>query len=210
MRQFSLYVLVILMVGCSADPQLANKGNSEKQEKQAAVAGPYEITRVPDGPFKFQVYGVELNAGSSLNRESIVFNDPTCPVQVSKNSMSFTYADRRFSISSATVAAVKQPIVAMEVRHIMFDIFGQHMKNLSNKEVEDYGSLPAPISLKATWNLFDDNDVSEFLTSVTYVARVRLVDGTQWVVNADNLSQALGTLKLERKIEDDKPSGDKP
>jgi hypothetical protein len=176
----------------------------------SAVAAPYEITREPDGPFNFKILGIELNKGSSLVRETILFNDPTCPVQLSKNSMTFNYADRRLSISSATVASVKQPIVAMEVRHIMFDVFGQHMKNLSNTEVLDIGSLPIPTSLKATWNLFDENDASEFLTSVTYVARVRLVDGTQWVVNADNLSQALGTLKLERKIEDDKPSDGKP
>ncbi len=206
MRNVSLSALVLLMVGCSGDPKVADEGTPESQ---VATTVPYQIAREPDGPFKFKMYGVELNPGSGLIRESIVFNDPTCPVQVSKNSMSFGYADRRFSISASALVSVKQPIVAMEVRHIMFDIFGQHMKNLSNKEVQDYGIHPVPTSLKATWHLFDDNDVSEFLTSVTYVARVRLIDGTQWVVNAENLSLALETLKLEKKIEDEKPSDGK-
>lgn len=166
------------------------------------VSATYDIKREPEGPFAFKILGIELNKGSSLQRESVLFNDPSCPIQLAKNAMSFSYEDRRLRISSATLLSIDKPVMALEVRHILFDVFGGHMNNLSNLEARDYA--PGPVPLSATWNLFGENDASELLTTVTYVARVRLPDGTQWVFNSDNLTQALGSLHLEKKIEGDK------
>lgn len=168
------------------------------------ISATYDIKREPEGPFAFKILGIELNKGSSLQRESVLFNDPSCPIQLAKNTMSFTYEDRRFRINSSTLLSIAKPVMAFEVRHIMFDVFGGHMNNLSNLEARDYA--PGPVPLDATWNIFDENDPSELLTTVTYIARVRLPDGTQWVFNSDNLTQALGSLHLEKKIEGDKPT----
>ena len=167
------------------------------------LAAQYDIKRESDGPFQFKLYGVDINKGSTLQRESVLFNDPTCPVQISRNSMTFDYSDRRLTIAASTQIAIRQPVMAMEVRHILFDVFGQHMRNLSNTEARDF-SVGAS-ALKATWNLYDENDASEHLTTVSYISRARLVDGTQWIVNIDNLTAALGSLHLERKIEDEIP-----
>lgn len=169
----------------------------------SALAAPYEIKRESEGPFTFKMFGVEMNKGSSLQRESVLFNDPSCPLQLSKNGMTFEYKDRRLQISADTEISVSQSVMALEVRHILFDVFGRHMKNLANLEAKDFPASPA--SLKGTWNLFGENAASELLTTVTYVARVRLSDGTQWVFNSDNLATALGTLHLEKKIDEDKP-----
>ena len=177
----------------------------------AALCAPYDIKRDTEGPFKFNFYGVEINKGSSLQRESILFNDPTCPVQLSKNSMTFVHGIQgggRMQIAADTELSFGQPIMAIEVRHILFDVFGRHMKNLSNLEVRD--RQVGPTSMTATWNLFDENDATELLTTVTYVARARLADGTQWVFNTDNLTLALGTLHLEKKIESEKLAPTKP
>jgi len=168
----------------------------------------YEIKREAEGPFKFKLFGVELNEGSSLQRESVLFNDPSCPVQITRNRMVFAYADRRMTLSAATQLTMRQPIMAMEVRHILFDVCGQDARNVSNLAASDFQAVPA--NLPSTWNIFDENDASELLTTVTYIARVRFVDGTQWVVNSDNLSQALGSLHLERKIEDENPPKEAP
>jgi hypothetical protein len=169
-----------------------------------ALSAPYEVKREVEGPFTFKLFGVDLNKGSSLQRESVLFNDPSCPVLVVKNAMTFDYADRQLRISSATELVLSQAVTALELRHILFDVFGQHMRNLSNTEAKDFSLGPS--SLKGTWNLFDDNATSELLTTVTYISRVRLPDGTQWVFNSDNLTAALGTLHLEKKIEDEKPA----
>ncbi len=54
-------------------------------------------------------------------------------------------------------------------------------------------------SFKAKWEVGFDK-VSELLTTVTYVSRVRLEDGTQWVFNEGNLQLALSSLKLQKNI----------
>ncbi len=170
----------------------------------SALAATYEIKRDVEGPYAFKLFGVEFNKGSSLQRESVLFNDPSCPIQLVANSMTWGYVDRTLQITSATQAIASQQVMALEVRHILFDVFGQHMRNLSNLDVRDFQN--GAVALKGTWRLFAENDASELLTTVSYVARVRLPDGTQWVFNSDNLTSALGTLHLEKKIEDDKPA----
>lgn len=160
----------------------------------------YNIKRETEGPFTFKILSVEFNKGSSLQRESVFFNDSSCPIQLSTNAMTFSYENNRFQLSSAMQISIDQPLMAFEVRYILFDVFGRHMKNLSNLEVRDIAA--GPLTLHAKWNLFDDNTPYSLLTTVIYIARVRLPDGTQWVYNSDNLMLTLGSLHLERKIED--------
>lgn len=163
----------------------------------SANAQNYEIDRAQDGPFSFSISGVTINEGSTLTRESILFNDPSSPVQVNSHSMEIVYKDRGFQFSGITELSVKRSVVAIQVRTILYDVFGQHMRNLANTEPKDFGE--GTTSINGEWRAFE-NDVSEMLTTVTYVARVRLSDGTQWVVDADNLQLALSSLDLEQKI----------
>jgi len=120
----------------------------------------YDVKRETEGPFTFKILSVEFNKGSSLQRESVLFNDSSCPIQLSTNAMSFSYEGNRFRLSSAMHLSVDQPVMALEVRHILFDLFGRHMKNLSSLEAQDFAVGPLP--LHATWNLFDDNTPSQF------------------------------------------------
>jgi hypothetical protein len=170
-----------------------------------ARAAEYEISRNPDGPFSFSISGVALNEGSSLVRESILFNEPSSPVKISSHSTKIIYTDRTFRFAGNTVIQVSAPIVAIEVRSSLYDAFGQHMKNLSNVEVRDFGAGNAV--LDGEWRAFD-NEVSEMLTAVTYVARARFADGTQWIFDIDNLQLALSTLDLEQEIGSDEEDGD--
>lgn len=164
------------------------------------IAADYNIDRQQDGPFTFAISGVTVNEGSSLTRESVLFNDPTCPVKIQSHTTKIIYRDRGFRFASQTSIDVKSPIVAVQVRTILYDVFGQHMHNLGNTEPKDFGAGQATIS--GEWCAYE-GDVSELLTTVTYVARVRLADGSQWIFNADNLQFALSTLNLEQKIGDD-------
>ena len=157
----------------------------------------YEIDRKPDGSFAFSISGVKINKGSSLKRESVLFNDPAAPVQITSHGTSIKFEDRGFVFSGKTGIEVNQAIVAVQVRTILFDIFGQHMKNLANTESKDLPNGKA--ELEGQWRAFE-NDVSELLTTVTYVARVRLADGTQWIFNEKNLVLALASLNLEQEV----------
>ncbi|MDF1614342.1 hypothetical protein [Desulfurivibrio dismutans] len=163
----------------------------------SAAAQGYEIKRASDGPFSFSISGIKINEGSSLTRESILFNDPSAPVELKSHSTQIIYKDRGFRFSGSTELDAKQPIVAIQVRTILYDVFGQHMKNLANTEPKDFS--PGTANITGEWRAFD-NDITRMLTTVTYVARVRLADGTQWVFDADNLQLALSGLNLEQKI----------
>ena len=162
-----------------------------------AAAQGYETKRAPDGPFAFSISGIEINEGSSLTRETILFNDPSAPVQLKAHSTKAIYRDRGFRFSGSTELDVMQPIVAVQVRTILYDVFGQHMKNLANTEPKDFSAGTA--SIDGEWRAYD-SDITRMLTTVTYVARVRLLDGTQWVFDAGNLQRALSSLNLEQKI----------
>lgn len=162
-----------------------------------ANAQEYEIERDQDGPFSFAISGIKINEGSSLTRESILFNDPSAPISLKSHSMKIVYKDRGFRFSGETEIEVKSEILALQVRTILYDVFGQHMKNLANTEPRDFG--PGSARIDGEWRAFE-NDVSEMLTTVTYVARVRLADGTQWVFDEDNLQLALSGLDLEQEI----------
>ncbi len=165
-----------------------------------AFSAGYDIKRSDDGPFSFSISGIKLNEGSTLKRESILFNDKTCPVKILSHSTSILYKDRGFRFSGKTKINVKKKIKAINIRTILFDIFGQHISNLSNTEAKDFSVGEA--SVNGAWRA-SENDIIELLTSVTYVSRVRYEDGTQWISNKDNLQLALSSLHLEKKIGED-------
>jgi len=164
-----------------------------------AVSSEYDIKRNPDGPFSFTISGIKLNEGSTLKRESILFNDPSCPVVLTSHSTNIAFKDRGFRFNGTTNLEVKKDIQAIQVRTIQYDVYGLHMQNLSNDKPADFAVGPKTIS--GEWRA-RENNIGELLTTVTYVARVRLADGTQWVFNTDNLQLALSSLNLENKIED--------
>jgi hypothetical protein len=166
----------------------------------SANASGYKIDRDVDGPFAFTISGVKINEGSTLTRESILFNDPASPILINSHSTKVVYKDRGFRFSGTTEIQLKSEVVAVQVRTILYDVFGQHMKNLANTQPKDLS--PGSSTISGEWRALD-NDITELLTTVTYVARVRLADGTQWVFDAKNLQLALSSLKLEQKIGED-------
>ncbi len=109
-------------------------------------AADYNIDRQQDGPFAFTISGVKINEGSSLIRESVLFNDPTCPVKIRSHTTGIIYKDRGFRFAARTSIDVESPIVALQVRTILYDVFGQHMHNLGNAEPKDFGLGQATIS----------------------------------------------------------------
>ena len=164
----------------------------------------YTIDRHEDGPFAAEMaggFGVRINKGSTLTRESILFNDPTCPIQIRRHTTKIAYKNRGYRFVADTVVEVTNPIVAYKMRVMLYDAFGAHMTNLGSTEVRDFN--PGQTQLHAEWRA-SDRDISELLTTVTFVSRVRLADGSQWAFDAKNLAAALATLKLEEIIVDDK------
>jgi len=169
-----------------------------------AAAQEYEITRSPDGSFAFSILAVNFNEESTLERESILLNASDSPIRLVGASMTIDYGGEgrgrlRYNVASQIEANVF--VMALELRHALYDVFGNHMQNLSNTETRNVE--PGALSLSGTWNIRQENEVTEHLTTVSFVAQVRLSDGRVWNYNSDALSAALDSLELDQDIDDD-------
>jgi len=94
------------------------------------------------------------------------------------------------------------------VRYLLFDIWGEHARTLSDTEVSD---LRGQVALKdtgswATW----ENDVSEILTVVSFVARARRPDGTIWEYDVPSLLQQVEKIKVTLTEKELAPEREKP
>jgi len=167
-----------------------------------AFADELDVQRSSDGTFSFKIGTVVLNEGSSLEREAVILNDPTCPIQINSASISLSYSreDRNFLYKGTSQIESLKSVQALELRHVLFDVFGQHLKNLSNFKVQDFEAGNSELS--GEWRVYPEGDIGKFLSSVTFIVRVRLEDGTQWVADFEKLGTSLSSLELERKIEE--------
>jgi len=171
-----------------------------------APAQVYQVNRAPDGPFAAKVLGVAFNKGSTLQRERVLLNLPSCPVQLTASTLSFGYEERGLRYKIHTTFQVQQPVVAVEIRHILYDVFGEHMRSLSETEATDYPAGEQAVD--GAWGVLRDNDISEQLSAVSFVAKVRLADGKVWSFQMEPLIVALRSLNLEQKIEEDRAKED--
>jgi hypothetical protein len=160
-----------------------------------AVAGEYQIKRAQEGPFAFTAsIGATFNKGSSLQREIIILNDPDAPLRVAQAATRFELAKSNFSFVSALQFETRAKVQAISIRHIAYDAFNRHLDNLASTEVLDREA--GSHSKEARWNSVGEL-VPDLVTSVVYVARARLGDGTQWAYDEGQLQAALGRLGLE-------------
>ena len=165
-----------------------------------ASAGDYQSSRAQDAPFAFtSMFGGTFNKGSSLMRETILLNDPDSPVQITKTQTRFELVKSNFDFVSANEFDTKKPLAAVSIHHVVFDVFGRQMDNLSAIDVSDRDV--GRYAKEGRWRSLGDY-VPALLTTVTYVGRVRLSDGTQWVFDEDRLLAALRRLQLEPVIGD--------
>lgn len=161
----------------------------------SAAQAAYEVKRVGDGNFTLDISGIKINDGSSLKRETVLLNNPASTVEVVSGSLSFTYAEHGFRFTGKTTAKITKPIKAIQIRHAVYDVFGKHMTNLANTEAKDYA--PGEAKFDGEWRASEEY-VTEALTNVVYVSRVRFDDGTQWVADFAEIGVQLEKLQLEK------------
>lgn len=131
---------------------------------------------------------IVLNSQSSLQRIWIVVRDPAIPAEFvgapriktiynSKGgySGSYEYAGD-FSIKPSA------DIAALQVKFLVFDVWGQHQRSLVTSEIED---IPAGRvkEYKPRWGLHSENDASAHYASIAYISRVRTADNKVYSAN---------------------------
>lgn len=150
--------------------------------------------------------GIKVNDGSSLMREHITINDPSCPIELLDVGIDAIYVSPGYAFKPVGSLNPKEPIVAYEVIHMLYDVFGKHMKSLSNSRITDI-SGPTEFNKYSSWRASESN-VSSYLVCVSYVSSVRTLSGKLWSYNVNELKGKLNQLELEFEEYDTKKDDD--
>jgi hypothetical protein len=138
--------------------------------------------------------GIKVNDGSSLKREQTTINDASCPIQLSDIGVETSYSSSSYSFKPTGSLTTKEPIVAYEVTNLIYNVFGEHMKTLSNTEITDIDGQKE-FSKYSSWYA-SENNVSEYLICVSYVSNVRTKSGKIWHYNFKVLKDQLNKLEI--------------
>lgn len=141
------------------------------------------VTRADGGSIRTSLgHGIVLNEDSSLQREWIAVHHDAVPVSLEGTPGVKTiyesgsrFSSGGFKYSASFQIEAKEPLAAVEIRFLTFDIWGEHSRSLNLTEIRD---LPAGThKLDGKWNLFSENEASEYYASIAYISRVRTQDG---------------------------------
>ena len=138
-----------------------------------------------------------MNKGSTLVREYITLNDSTCPLLINPDvgvEPRSAAIDGFYFTATGNIFPL-QPIAAYEIHHIIYDVFGQHIKSLSNVEITDLEShknikRDAVFERFPTWHI-NAHEAMVYCYCVSYVAKVRTMEGEIWEFNFSNIMQEL-------------------
>ncbi|MDX6558534.1 MAG: hypothetical protein QOF72_1583 [Blastocatellia bacterium] len=176
-------------------------------------AGTVTVTRGDGGSIQTRLSSnIAVNDKSTLHREWITIHDSACPISLVDNiGVTTVYVPDRvrgdYEYSAIYTVEAKEPVSAFEVRFLLFDLWGNHLKTLSTTEVED---LQDKKEFKGRWNLYSENEISEYYASIAFVARVRTQSGR--VFEADTVKVLEEARKFSRKFspENLEPKAQKP
>ena len=154
-------------------------------------------------------YGIAIARNSSLKIEWIAVHHPSMPVNFDGTpGVTTRYVRKEYSggyrYESKFRIIVKQPIRAVEVRFLTFDVWGDHVRTLSFEEVADCPTGTREFT--GQWQVYSENEIESHYASIGYIARVRLADGrvvsapTDTVIKeAQKFSQRFTATELEPK-----------
>lgn len=147
------------------------------------------------------VYG-GANEGSTLRRSWVTLDDTESPLALEGAGVSVSGRPANRSFGVVGNIRPRVPISAFEVRFILFDMFGGHLKSLSKMEVKDLavGDEVTLSDMRPRWRRAgadweaSSGEVRELLTVVSFVAQVRTRAGVVWQYNEDAILQRLREL----------------
>ncbi len=177
---------------------LASPAFAQPEKKPAA------FSRMSGGSIQTKLSGsIVVNKNSSLEREWLTLHDPGVPVEL-LGTVGVTTAYERdggargeYHYKAAYAVQPAEPLSAIEVRFLVFDLWGGHVRTLVSDEVID---LPANAShdFSAEWRIWSENEVSRHYASIAYISRVRTKDGR--VIEADPATVIQEAKKFSKKF----------
>lgn len=136
-----------------------------------------------------------LNEESTLRREWVAVHDDTMPVDLIGTPGAITiyrsgdrYSSGGYEYKAFYAVRMTEPVVAIEVRFITFDVWGERTRALVATDIKDFMIGEHP--LEAAWNLYSENEASEYYASIGYVAAVRTEAGKVYRADVGAITDA--------------------
>lgn len=127
---------------------------------------------------------IAVNPESSLEREWIAVHDPGLPVVLAGTPGIKTvyrredeYSNGGYVYETRFSITPQEALSALSVRFLLFDVWGEHIRTLASTDVMDLAAGDER-EFTPTWELWSENECSEFYASIAYVARVRTQAGS--------------------------------
>lgn len=177
-----------------------------------STSGRFSTTAVDGGSIVVELgYGIKLNERSSLHRKAYVINDSLAPLTLSDFTLSIGYKDRSYVVRTAGTASVNDNVSALEIRILLFDVFGEHLKTLSATSIADRRTGTSILTGNEDWSWFlSSTEAQDAMTSVAFVARARQASGGIWNFDEAAIIGELKKLSIARSAEELKVSIAKP
>ncbi|MGV8841010.1 MAG: hypothetical protein ACWA6X_11985 [Bauldia sp.] len=145
-----------------------------------------EVLRGDGGSVRTSLgYGIVVNGDSTLRRYWVTINNDGVPATLPLVGISTYYNDDRASsgyrYTTNLTLSVTEPLAAVQIVFVLFDLWGERVRTLSMIEVTDL--VTGDHALTGEWRISSENEVIQYYASIAYVARVRTMDGR--VITAD-------------------------
>jgi hypothetical protein len=137
-----------------------------------------------------------LNQGSSLKRTWYVIDDLKAPASLDHAGV-FPRLDEKEKLQYIVpvgIVSPKQATSAVELRYVLFDVWGQRLRTLSVTQLAD-SSTHIDFRGSNKWVALE-SEVSQLVTVVSFVARVRTAEGGVWRFDAGRVVPPLQDLGL--------------
>jgi hypothetical protein len=150
------------------------------------VSAQTTVTRASGGSIRTELSpGIVVNKESTLEREWITIHQELPADLVGTTGVRTVYKSGRstgeYVYESRVTIEAKEPLTAITVHYLLFDIWGRHVRTLALTEVIDIA--PGRKSFSGTWRAWSENDVATYYASIAYLSRIRTKAGR--VISAD-------------------------
>ncbi len=137
-----------------------------------------------------------LNQDSSLKRTFYSIDDASGPAAIEHAGV-FPRLDEKekvdYLLPFGTVSP-KEAISAVEVRYVLFDVWGERIRTLSSTRLVD-SSTHVDFRASNRWMALD-SEVGQLVTVVSFVARVRTAEGSLWTFDPNRMASRMESLGL--------------
>jgi hypothetical protein len=134
--------------------------------------------------------GYTSNPGSSLTREWVIVNDDQLPVQMSRMRIETPWRSQQGWVYEINYSVeVSEPVVAMEVHFLSFDVWGDRLRTLPTTKMIDINGGTGKRFLER-WDGISVEELGDHYTMLGYVAQVKLGSGVIVRANLETVVEA--------------------